>query len=84
MSKNYLPAYPEPHPVAGHRMFSASQVEAHVKKAVCDALKVAAEICSEEGREWDSDAVITEKNYAEHCAQRIRTIIPEKDHGEPS
>ncbi|MDF2860290.1 MAG: hypothetical protein K0S02_562 [Achromobacter mucicolens] len=38
MSKINLPAYPVPHPVAGHRMFSASQVEAHVKKAVREAL----------------------------------------------
>ena len=78
MSKINLPPYPIPHPVAGHRMFSASQVEAHVNNAVRSALTEAAEICSEEGREWDSDSVVLYKNYAEHCAQRIRGLIPEK------
>ena len=29
-------------------------------------------ICDAEGREWDSDAVVTLKNYAEHCAAAIR------------
>ena len=29
-------------------------------------------ICDAEGREWDSDAVVTRKNYAEHCAAAIR------------
>lgn len=31
-----------------------------------------AAICDAEGREWDSDDVVTEKNYAAHCAHRIR------------
>ncbi len=31
-----------------------------------------ARICDAEGREWDSDAVVTLKNYAEHCAAAIR------------
>lgn len=73
-----LPPYPIAHPEAGHRMFSASQVDAHVKKMVREALAEAAEICPEEGREWDSDAVVTDKNYAEHCAQRIRAIVKER------
>ncbi|MFY3310923.1 hypothetical protein [Achromobacter ruhlandii] len=38
------------------------------------ALEDAARICDAEGQEWDSDAVITEKNYAEHCARRIRAL----------
>lgn len=32
----------------------------------------AAQICDEEAREWDSDNVVTHKNYAEACADRIR------------
>ena len=30
-----------------------------------------AAICDAEGREWDSDGVVTEKNYAAHCAVAI-------------
>ena len=32
-----------------------------------------AKVCDAEGREWDSDSVVTEKNYAAHCAAAIRT-----------
>ena len=31
-----------------------------------------ARVCDAEGREWDSDDVVTEKNYAAHCATAIR------------
>lgn len=31
-----------------------------------------AQLCDAEGDEWDSDEVVTEKNYAAHCAQLIR------------
>ena len=39
---------------------------AAVEREACAA------ICDAEGREWDSDDVVTEKNYAAHCAHRIR------------
>ena len=32
-----------------------------------------ARVCDAEGHEWDSDGVMTEKNYAAHCAAVIRT-----------
>ena len=32
-----------------------------------------AAICDTEGHEWDSVGVVTEKNYAAHCAAAIRT-----------
>jgi len=48
---------------------------AHEMNQCRDAsLEQAARICDAEGQEWDSDAVITEKNYAEHCARRIRAL----------
>lgn len=31
-----------------------------------------AKVCDAEGREWNSDDVVTEKNYAAHCAAAIR------------
>lgn len=37
-------------------------------------LEQVARICDEEGREWDSDALVTTKNYAAHCATRIRAL----------
>lgn len=33
----------------------------------------AARICDEEADEWDSDCLITHKNYAAACASRIRS-----------
>ncbi|CAB3928219.1 hypothetical protein LMG26858_06178 [Achromobacter anxifer] len=48
---------------------------AHEMNQCRDAsLEQAARICDAEGQEWDSDAVITEKNYAEHCGRRIRAL----------
>jgi len=37
-----------------------------------DEREQCAQICDAQGKEWDSDAVITEKNYAAHCAAAIR------------
>lgn len=31
-------------------------------------------ICQEEADEWDSDRLVTHKNYAEHCGKRIRRL----------
>lgn len=31
-----------------------------------------AKVCDAEGSAWDSDDVVTEKNYAAHCAKAIR------------
>jgi hypothetical protein len=31
-------------------------------------------ICQEEADEWDSDRLVTEKNYAEHCGMRIMKL----------
>lgn len=31
-----------------------------------------ARLCDAEARKWDSDDVVTEKNYAAHCANIIR------------
>ncbi|KAE8546114.1 hypothetical protein [Marinobacter nauticus] len=31
-------------------------------------------ICREEADEWDSDRLVTHKNYAEHCGERIRQL----------
>ena len=37
-------------------------------------LEEAAKVCDAQGDEWDSDAVITEKNYAHACAAAIRNL----------
>ena len=47
-------------------------IEQHVAEAVAREREECALICDAEGREWDSDAVVTLKNYAEHCAAAIR------------
>ena len=47
-------------------------IEQHVTEAVARDREECALICDAEGREWDSDAVVTLKNYAEHCAAAIR------------
>lgn len=33
------------------------------------------EICEEQANEWDSDAVVTHKNYAQCCGVLIRSLI---------
>jgi len=61
--------------------YSKQALIAYAEEAVRQALAEAAEICAEEGREWDSDGVILYKNYAEHCAQRIRALCLEPRDG---
>lgn len=39
------------------------------------ALEEAAQICDAEAMEWESDAVVTEKNYAQAAARRIRSMV---------
>lgn len=34
----------------------------------------AKDICIAEGNEWDSDAVVIDKNYAHHCAAAIEQL----------
>lgn len=34
----------------------------------------AVEICREQGRHWDSDDVIADRNYADHCADLIEQL----------
>lgn len=41
------------------------------------AIEEASAICDEEGNEWDSDNLITEKNYAHACRDRIRGLQKE-------
>jgi formate-dependent phosphoribosylglycinamide formyltransferase (GAR transformylase) len=40
-----------------------------------------AEVCEEQGREWDSDAQQTHKNYAAFSAQAIRARIAARKGG---
>ena len=47
-------------------------IEQHVAEAVAREREECALICDAEGREWGGDAVVTLKNYAEHCAAAIR------------
>jgi len=54
-------------------------VEQHVADAVAMEREECALICDAEGREWDSDAVVTLKNYAKHCAAAIRARADNED-----
>lgn len=38
-------------------------------------LRQAIEICREQGRRWDSDEAITDRNYAGHCANLIEEML---------
>lgn len=50
-------------------------VWAHEMNQCRDAsLEQAARICDAEGQEWDSDAVVADKNYAQSAALRIRAL----------
>lgn len=35
-------------------------------------------ICKQQGDEWDSDAVVIDKNYAHHCAAAIDQLKEQK------
>ncbi|NUA26137.1 hypothetical protein [Cupriavidus basilensis] len=39
-----------------------------------EAIGAAARLCDEQAAEWDSDAVVSDKNYAAHCATPIRAM----------
>lgn len=47
-----------------------------IMKLVLEAVELergaCAKVCDAEGREWDSDDQISEKNYAAYCAAAIR------------
>ena len=45
------------------------------RAATIAAMRRCAEICYAQGREWDSDDVVTEKNYAAFCGYEIRAEI---------
>ena len=49
-----------------------ASIRAAIEQHVAREREACALICDAEGREWDSDAVVTLKNYAEHCAAAIR------------
>lgn len=39
-----------------------------------EVIETAARLCDEQASEWDSDAVVSDKNYAAHCAALIRAM----------
>lgn len=39
-----------------------------------EAIETAARLCDEQAVEWDSDAVVNNKNYPAHCAALIRAM----------
>jgi dissimilatory sulfite reductase (desulfoviridin) alpha/beta subunit len=41
------------------------------------AYRRAADLCAHDGAEWDSDNLVTEKNYAAHCGQQISQMADE-------
>ena len=47
-------------------------MQAWARTRVSAEREACAQLCDAEGDEWDSDEVVTEKNYAAHCAQLIR------------
>ena len=56
-------------------LVTTDQAEAYAAAKVSEALEEAARICDAQSKEWDSDSLITEKDYAEFCAVSIRALI---------
>lgn len=52
---------------------SPQQSTAAIRREVIEECAL---ICDRQGEEWDSDLVVTEKNYAAHCARLIRASLP--------
>ncbi|MFY3460751.1 hypothetical protein ACOTJD_29255, partial [Achromobacter xylosoxidans] len=69
-----LAHYAAPQASAEPKQYTHAEVFGPMESAWNAALEQAAAICDAEGQEWDSDALITEKNYAEYCARRIRSL----------
>lgn len=57
---------------AAERTACARHFEVAMRNAVTAEREACAKVCDTEGREWDSDDIVTEKNYAAHCAAAIR------------
>jgi hypothetical protein len=68
-----LPSYEKPHPEWPVKYLYTTSPSFE------QAIRMAAEICQQEGDEWDSDAVVTEKNYAHACRDRILALSPPSD-----
>ena len=49
-----------------------NEAQLEVQRAVLAEREACAKVCDAEGREWDSDDQISEKNYAAYCAAAIR------------
>lgn len=60
---------PEPERQDGNALDMLARL---VAKAVAEEREECAKVCDSEGREWDSDDQVTEKNYAAFCADAIR------------
>ena len=73
-----LPPLPEARKPDEHGAgwFTAGQMIAFraegIAAAIAEEREANALLCEQQGAEWDSDAVQTFKNYAEHCAALIR------------
>lgn len=52
-----------------------SLIEAYAAAKVREAPEEAARICDAQSNEWDSESLITAKDYAEFCAVSIRKLI---------
>jgi hypothetical protein len=53
-----------------HKFFM-EDLEAFANLIRADEREQCAKICTNQGNEWDSDDVITNKNYAAYCAELI-------------
>jgi len=60
----------EPHQLGNAHSGSRFRPAAQVR----DALEAAARLCDEQAAEWDSDELVSDKNYAAHCAALIRAM----------
>ena len=50
------------------------QIAEAIQKARAEERERCAIVCTEQAKEWDSEDVITDKNYAGYCAQAIRNL----------
>lgn len=53
--------------------YQAATAKAEAEKA--ELVRKCAEICDSQGKEWDSDDVVIDKNYAHVCRDAILSLL---------
>lgn len=61
-------------PVMRRKLEAANSLRISEQISRNAVIEECARICAAQGEEWDSDAQVTEKNYAAFCATRLRAL----------